>query len=509
MSKGVNKTFLWLSILAVLALAVSGPAWAIDLDSEGRYQLGGYIQNITAMRLEDGAKDPNNPGGYLQEKGDLAMMRNILFLDFGAKLTKELHFKFIGRGYYEALWDLDKSVYQPPKDDTTRPDRDALKMDTDFEFREYYITYMPGNFTIKAGKMQVAWGEADAIRIADIINPLDLSWYWSFPKWEDIRIPLHMVDIAYAVPDSAYNLRIEGVWVPDYRSHQYAAPGANWDFLALIGVPPNISTLIRDQQSADLPDRGFNNLQGGVRVSATLFDWDFTVFGYYGRDQLGVNTLDLSGNALNSSFHPAKWHFPGVFNLGGSFAGYCEPLQVVFRGEFAYTFNQPFEKLNFDQVYPGGPRWYDFGIGQTDYATKDTFAYMLGFDYNLMIPFLNRSKSFFFSGQFFQKFVMNYDQDTKLRTFFGDHDWGDMWTVASLLINTEYYEGKIQPQVLAVHFFDSESGFFDARITYKPTFTLEFVLGYLAIWGNDNNAGLFFGPVQKNDQVYLQAKWSF
>lgn len=509
MRKGFRYLFLALTCLIVYGLALSGTAEAITLDSEGRYELGGYLENMTAMRLEDGIKDPNRPGEYYQKKGDLAMMRNVLFLDFNAKLKDDLQFKFIGRGYYEALWDLDSSVYQPPKEDHTRPNRDNHKMESDFEFREFYATYMPGNWTIKAGKMQVAWGEADAIRIADVINPLDLSWYWSFPKWEDIRVPLYMVNASYAVPNSAHNLRFEMVWVPDYMSHQYAAPGANWDFLGLIGVGPEFSDPIREQQSADLPDRGLNNLQGGLRVKATLWDWDFTMFGYYGRDHLGVNTLDLSGEALNSNLHPAKWHYPGVFHLGGTFAGYCAPLEVVFRGEFAYSFGQPFEKLNFSPIAPGGPTWYDYGIGQGEYDSKDTFAYMLGFDYNVMIPALNRTKSYFISGQFFQKYVLNYNEDVRLRTFFGEQDWGDIWTVGSLLINTEYYDGKIQPQVLGVQFFDSECGFFDGNITYKPNFTLSFTVGYLAIWGNDYNAGLYFGPVQQNDQVYFKVKWTF
>jgi hypothetical protein len=491
-------------------LGIAGPAGAITLDDEGRYQLGGYLENITAMRLEDGIADPANPGEYLQEEGDLAMMRNILFLDFNAELTDELSFKFIGRGYYEALWDIDDSVYQPPKEDYSKPGRYDHDMRIDFEFREYYATYRPGNFTIKAGRMQVAWGEADAIRIADIINPLDLSWYWSFPKWEDIRIPLHMVDVAYAVPNSAHNLRIEAVWVPDFMSHMYAAPGANWDFLGLIGVDPTTAGTIYRQQAADLPDRGFGEFQGGVRVKATLWDWDWTVFGYYGRDHLGVNTLDLSGNAQNPAY-PVKYHYPAAFNLGGTFAGYCSPLDMVLRGEFAYTFDQPFQKFNSTPIFPGGPRWGDFGIGQTDYAEKDTLAVMLGFDKNIMLPSINRTKSFYISGQLFWKTVFGYDGDDneELVTFWGDEDRGENWYVASLLINTEFYEGKIVPQVLGVHFLDSECGFFDGNLTYKPTYTLSFTLGYLGIWGNENNAGLYFGPVQKNDQVYLRAKWTF
>ena len=134
--------------------------------------------------------------------------------------------------------------------------------------------------------------------------------------WEDIRIPLHMVDLRYSIPNSAHSLYVEAVWIPDFRSHQYAAPGATWDFLAHIGVPTVNGSAVRDQQSADLPDRGFDEFQGGLRVGARLNEWDVTAFGFYGRDHLGVNTLNFNNPTL------AEWHFPKVFHLGATAGGY-------------------------------------------------------------------------------------------------------------------------------------------------------------------------------------------
>jgi hypothetical protein len=243
-----------------------------------------------------------------------------------------------------------------------------------------------------------------------------------------------------------------------------------------------------------------------VRLGARVHEWDLTLFGYYGRDHLGVNTLDFTSPTLS------RYHFPKTFTLGATAGGYFRPLNSALRMEMSYTFNQPYQTRNYVDPGFGFGSFNNIGVGGPTYEEKDAFAYMVGFDHHRMIPALNRVKSFWFSGQFFQKFIFDYnngDPDDELWTYFGTDDTDDMWTVASLLINTEYYEGKIEPQVLGVYFFDSFSGFFDGHITYKHSYTLKFVLGYLNIWGNEKNAGLFWGPVRHNDEVYFKARWTF
>ena len=68
-------------IIMVLALAFSiglgGNTQELTFDSEGNYQLGGYLQNLTGLRLADG----------VNEDGDMSMFRNELFLDFNARFV--------------------------------------------------------------------------------------------------------------------------------------------------------------------------------------------------------------------------------------------------------------------------------------------------------------------------------------------------------------------------------------------------------------------------------------
>lgn len=481
-----------MGILFSFLVLSGGNAFALRLDDKGDYQLGGYIQNMTGLRLSDG----------VNEEGDLSMNRTELFLDFSARLSDKFQFKAIARGHYEGVYGLDSDVNQNPDGESITPGPDTLDHVNDWDFREYYLTYSPGNFTIKIGRQQVAWGEADAIRIADIINPLDLSWRWSFPTWEDIRIPLHMLNAAYDVPNSGYDLRFELVWVPaDFRPLQFAPQGANWslwDNLApVLPFPPEaVHDIVFFQQKADLPDRDLSNGQAGIRIRAVLGDWDTTFFTYVQRDPGGVNT----GFPGTASF---KYHFPYITTVGGTFNVYVDPLETVFRGEFGYVFDQPFapHQGSKDGSVP-------FNLDRMEYEESDFFHIMLGFDYNAWCKPLNRTKTFFISGQFYQKYILDIDTG-KYYTYLGDDDADDYQAIASLMINTEYYEGKIKPQVLGVSFITEESGFFDANIVYQPVYELSFTLGYLNIWGNTNRAGLYFGPIKDNDEIYAKVKWSF
>lgn len=472
--------FIMVCLSIAVSLGLGESALAFNLDAEGNYRLGGYLQNMTGLRLEDG----------VNESGDLSMFRNELFVDFSANLSEKMQLKVIARGHYEGVYGLDSDVNQNPDGESITPGPDTLDMVSDFDFREYYVTYTSDEWVIKLGRQQVAWGEADAIRIADVINPLDLSWRWSFPTWEDIRIPLHMVNIQYYVPDSASELRFELVWVPaDFRPNQWAPQGANWSLYDNLGLG-FAHDAVFGQQKADLPDRDLGNGQGGIRVRGVFGGWDTALYCYVQREQSGVFTgfPDFGGSY--------KYHFPYITNIGGTFNYYSELLQTVFRGEFGYIIDQPYSPHT------------TFNLFNNEYEESDVFHYMIGFDYNVMFRPLNRTKSFYFSGQFYQKYILDIDEDEWL-TGLGHNDSKDYQTIVSLLVNTEYYEGKIVPQVLAVSFIREESGFCDVNIMYKPSYTLSFQLGYLNIWGNGNRAGLYFGPIKDNDEIYAKIKWTF
>ncbi|RLC27208.1 MAG: hypothetical protein DRH56_03285 [Deltaproteobacteria bacterium] len=495
MMKKFSLSFVFLGCFAVLLFGLQCTADAFSLDENDRYQLGGYIENFTGLRLSK----HTYAGGESADVGDFAAFRTTLFLDFSAQISSNVKFKSIGRGYYDNPYSLNSNSDPQIKDTEHQwPGPHPLTMKQDFDLREYYLVISPGDFQFRIGRQQIVWGETDALRMADIINPLDLSWDWSFPTWEDIRIPLQMIDMVYNVPGSAHNLKFEAVWNPaDFRPTQIAPYGAIWD---PVGLPGFLVDMLKDQQQHDLPTRSLKNGAGGGRIKGQIGNWALSVFGYYARVQDYVLKLDVGPNTINPGL-PMHFYWPHVLNVGATFNVESIALKTIFRGECAYTFDQPFTTSAANNFNFADPAAFD-------YDEKDTFAFMLGFDRNTWIRFLNDNKTFYISGQWFQKFVLGSDVSGKLRTGFGDDGDNRSQTIFSLLINTEYMDGQIKPEVLAVHSVTEECGFFDFHVAWEPTYTLRFTVGVRDIWGNNNLTGIW-GPVKDNDMGYLKMRWSF
>lgn len=164
---------------------------------------------------------------------------------------------------------------------------------------------------------------------------------------------------------------------------------------------------------------------------------------------------------------------------------YNDFFKTVFRGECAYTMDQPYTSSLSDRI-----------------IEKDTFAFMLGFDRPTMWTFLNR-KSFFISGQWFHKDILNYDSDIVSVDMSQDRSQD----IVTLLVNTSFYHDYITPQILVVEDF-SGNGFFQPSIKYAPGDLWEATLAANLIWGSAPDDG-YFGGASKNDEIYLRLKLKF
>ena len=485
----------FLLALGLLWSCTSSFAYNISED----IMINGYIENYSAVRLFDHSQNE-------LEDGDLAQMRTTIFLDGQWNFSENFKFKAIGRAVYDGAYDINDHDYShgyDPADEDYWPGPDELGMREYFDPREYYVNYHTRDFSLTAGRQQVVWGEADNLRMADMVNPLDLSWDWSFPAWEDIRVPLHLVRARYNVPHSKHHLEFEVVWNPyDFRPQQTAPFGANWQPLGMATNPIQYE-VFRDQVEEDLPDRSMSDTgEIGGRIKAHFGPLATSWFAFYHRNDQTAGLPIFTFNpqdALDPANLPFEFKWPYKTTLGGTFNYYQAALKTVFRGEFSYDIDQPFGYLI--DFTPNS----DFLSGE--YEEKDKFSFMLGFDRNTWIRFLNDYKTFYFSGQWFQSFVLDADEG-ELTTGYGDEGDDTSQTVFSLLVNTEYMFGKIKPEVVAVHSLTEECGFVDYSVEYQPTFTWSFTLGARNIWGNNDNVGIW-GPVRENDQIYIKVKKTF
>jgi Protein of unknown function (DUF1302) len=94
-------------------------------------------------------------------------------------------------------------------------------------FREAWWRLSMGPLRLFTGRQTVTWGESLAFRIADVVNPQDISWNFGFANLEQSRIPQYMLHPILELPEFGWLTQnfAEGIWEPPIQ-----ASFSNWIF---------------------------------------------------------------------------------------------------------------------------------------------------------------------------------------------------------------------------------------------------------------------------------------
>lgn len=475
----MERRILALISLVIVLLVVGGGTVHGFYTFGQALEVRGYLRSDMGIRLQDGHPDVQPDW----EEGDLYLFRNTFQLETNLRLTERLKIHSKYRAFYDAAMDVDSDLKERIREDQ----RSSFIKNSDL--REVYADIMPDNWLVRVGKQQIVWGESDGFRMADIINPLDFSWQYFFPSWEDIRIPLWAVrTMHYSGP-----LTTEFVFVPNvidegFRTAKFAPAGANWAFAGL-------DQFLIDAVDASTPDKNLDAAEYGMRLKYVnpLTGMDVGVFGYYARHKLPTLREDWLGGYIGGD-KDVIFAYPYVMSVGGTFnyqmqtkiPGFQAP---VLRGEAVYNFDEPFNST--DMIT--NPRLFK----------KDTISYMLGYDGNFFNRTLNPTKSFYHSGQIFQKYVL--DDEVGLAKGLGKDN--DFQTLITFFISTDYMAGRLEPSVFAMY---NPSGEWWARpqLTYK--YLQDWQLGIAYHYIDANNLTMpNFGFCTKNDQVVAWIRYSW
>ena len=148
---------------------------------DDKLSISGYVQNQSSYRLGNGSQWVSS--------------ENRLQVEMEARLHSHVSVQGIFRGIYDAVYDLRHDSDQWNSDFTGS--RDALS--TEYKVRELYLDATLGKWDFRIGRQQVVWGEADGLRLMDIVNPLDMRRQFITRSWEDIRIPQTMLKAVYRI----------------------------------------------------------------------------------------------------------------------------------------------------------------------------------------------------------------------------------------------------------------------------------------------------------------------
>ena len=415
-------------------------------------------------------------------------------------------------------------------------------------FREFYLIINTPKVNFRLGRQQVVWGESDGLRLMDFINPQDLRREWvlrdSDEGYEYTRIPLWLIKATYfpgVEPFGIRDFQMEFILNPgkpkQNRIELYEADGGVW-----ATDEPNLPYTTRVNVNGTYP-QGIRqkNMEYAMRIMGNWDEWLFTLNFYYGTQpdlvlkpkgpSLTIPPWDRAFLTLNFDREYSWRRIVGATvnrELAQIKIG-SQPVPVL-RVEALYEFRKPFQyegKKVGDMAWTGlNPKY-----GLDNYARdKDQLRYMVGLDWPLYIRFLNSRESFFFSTQFFMYYIFGLDgQLVNAPFYFTDkvsqdalpplpgsygNDKIDPWRIHktqkywSFLVNTQYDNKRIVPQLLFLYDFEEHCYAFKTKVNFNYGTHFRPEIGVMYIHG-DHDTGKSFGLFQKNAQVYTRLKYQF
>jgi len=186
--------------------------------------------------------------------------------------------------------------------------------DSPISIDEGYLRAYFGKFDIEAGLRKLTWGKADSLGPLDVINPLDYTALFitmadsSNLMGAKIARPLAHVSFRFGQFS-----KIEGVFVPNFKSHNIASEG-KWAPAQMeelknpaipISMPVPVPVNINIDTTETMPKTTtINYAQAGLRFTTTLGPADFGAQYYYGRLPQPAAKISLTSFNLNVTSMP-------------------------------------------------------------------------------------------------------------------------------------------------------------------------------------------------------------
>jgi hypothetical protein len=258
---GVGRSVRWRSLL-IAACAGFATLWtstARATITQGDFSVFGFFESREEGRWGEGsAKDDGRPATYagpiqtsagraagesggsfdfnhwdldeMRQLGDIRpdyhIVKNYKFLGrFDTLVLKDADFFAFYRPWYDAFGTLKNIGRAEPNRDAseaTYTQRQIQEHYMENDLHEYYAQLnFTDNFSVRIGKQEVIWSEADAYSGTEITNPQNLKYHFiDFESAENIRTNLRMIKFNYILPDflKTANNELEAFVIPgDYE----------------------------------------------------------------------------------------------------------------------------------------------------------------------------------------------------------------------------------------------------------------------------------------------------
>ena len=339
----------------------------------------------------------------------------------------------------------------------------------EFSLRELYLDAQWGASFWRLGKQQVVWGQADGIKVMDVVNPQSYREF-ILDDFDRSRIPLWMVNVERPVGDNG-NLQL--LWVPDTSYHELAEEGTPYFFTSPLIVPKAPKGLPTEIIKSDKPDNALEDSDAGIRYSGFFDGWDITLnYLYHYLDfpvpyqQLRIDDAGATGVLIPE--------YERSHLLGGT-------LSNVF-GNFT---------LRAEAVYNSDTYHVSTDLSERGIGKSPEFASVLGLDWQL------GSYDTMVSAQWFQSYLPDYEQAITR---------GQSENNLSLLFRRTFANETWLFNALGLYSVDHGDRLLQLKLSYMLRSNLELWVGG-DFFGGDSDG--MYGQFSEEDRVLLGLELGF
>ena len=216
---------------------------------------------------------------------------------------------------------------------------------TDADLREFYFEWHWRKTYVNIGKQQVVWGNADGLKVLDVVNPQTFREF-ILDDFADSRIPLWTVNLQLPLWRNTLQL----VWIPDQTYTDLPEPGSVYEFTSPLLIPQAPPDIPVESSPVEKPDQFFKDSDVGIKLSGFQWGWDFSLnyLYHYEDNPVFYRTIDVSPTGQVSVRVQPRHERSDL--LGGTFSRAFGDLTL--RGELGYFSHQFF--VNNDPDDPDG-----------------------------------------------------------------------------------------------------------------------------------------------------------
>jgi len=348
---------------------------------------------------------------------------------------------------------------------------------TDFEIREWYLdTELAGIFW-RLGKQQVVWGQADGLKILDVINPQSYREF-ILDDFDDSRIPLWMINAEVPIGDDD---SLQFLWILDQSYHRFANNGSDYQITSPLLVPQAIAGVDIASIEFEKPRKLLKDSDLGLRYSKFYQGWDLTFNYLYHYLDSPVFYQQLTGNSIAID---AKYQRSHLFGLTASkaFDNWTMRSEIGFSTDSYHLLDAASEKYGHAFVNYQGIR-----------NSKDLSS-VIAVDWQGLE---DRMLSF----QWFQSSLLYYDSDIDEAMFRPKHN-----QIFSFLYQQNFANETWQLELLAMFGVDQNDSSLQMELSHMLQDNIQLWFGVDLFTGNKQS---LFGQFNKTDRVVLGFEWGF